>query len=137
MAPMLRDDPAFLRMFEREAGIAARLEHPNLVRTYEVGVADGELFLAMEYVHGAPLSELRARERPPVPITLRILLDAASGLHVFHDLAGVDGTRLELVHQDVTPHNLIVGYDGVSKLLDFGVARIGSVDASRTETVRG
>jgi serine/threonine-protein kinase len=139
MATALADDPAAQQMFEREAVIATRIEHPNIVRTYEVGEVSGEIFLAMELVHGATLSTLCARSPvgTPLPVAVRIACDVARGLHAVHELRDASGEALGVVHQDVTPHNVIVDYDGSTKLLDFGVARMVSRDGSRTERVRG
>jgi hypothetical protein len=139
MATALADDPAARRMFEREALIATRVEHPNIVRTYEVGEVRGEIFLAMELVQGAALSTLCARAKGgvPVAIALRIASDVARGLTAVHELRDASGELLGVVHQDVTPHNVVVGYDGTTKLLDFGVARMLAHDGSRTESVRG
>jgi serine/threonine-protein kinase len=139
MATALADDPAAQEMFAREAIIATRIEHPNIVRTYEVGEVSGEIFLAMELVQGAPLSTICARSTSglPVPIAVRIVMDIARGLHAVHELRDWDGQPLGVVHQDVTPHNVVVGYDGTTKLLDFGVARMVAHDGSRTERVRG
>src|SRR5581483_2952890 len=139
MATALADDPAAQQMFEREALIATRIEHPNIVRTYEVGEVSGEIFLAMELVQGAALSVLCGSSPGgiPLPIAVRIACDVARGLHAVHELRDVDGALLGVVHQDVTPHNVIVDYDGAAKLLDFGVARMVSRDGSRTERVRG
>ena len=133
---MLTDDRHFRALFAREASIATRLEHANVVRTYEVGDADGELFLAMEFLHGARLSQLHA---VPVPlgIALRIVCDLAAGLHAAHELRGPRGETIDLVHLDVSPQNVIVSYEGGTKLLDFGVARLVALDGSRTVTVRG
>jgi eukaryotic-like serine/threonine-protein kinase len=139
MATALVDDPAAQQMFEREALIATRIEHPNIVRTYEVGEVDGEIFLAMELVRGATLSTLCARSGggAPLAIAVGIACDVARGLHAVHELRDTDGALLGVVHQDVTPHNVIVDGAGSAKLLDFGVARMVSRDGSRTERVRG
>src|SRR5262245_26051844 len=139
MATALADDPKARRMFEREAVIATRVEHPNVVRTYEVGEVNGEIFLAMELVQGATLSALCAHAPGEVPlaIAVRIACDVARGLDAVHDLRDAGGELLGVVHQDVTPHNVIVGYDGVTKLLDFGVARMVAHDGSRTQSIRG
>jgi serine/threonine-protein kinase len=139
MATALADDPTAQQMFEREAVIATRIEHPNIVRTYEVGEVSGEIFLAMELVQGATLSTLCARSPggSPVPVAVRIACDVARGLHAVHELRDASDELLGVVHQDVTPHNVIVDYDGSTKLLDFGVARMVSRDGSRTEHVRG
>ena len=139
MATALADDPSARRMFEREAVIATRVEHPNIVRTYEVGEVGGEIFLAMELVAGASLSKICASAPGTVPfaIAIRIACDVARGLTAVHELREPHGELLGVVHQDVTPHNVIVGYDGTTKLLDFGVARMAAFDGSRTESIRG
>jgi serine/threonine protein kinase len=139
MATALADDPAARRMFEREAVIATRVEHPNIVRTYEVGEVKGEIFLAMELVPGAALSRICAAASGSVPlaIAIRIVSDVARGLSAVHDLREPSGELLGVVHQDVTPHNVLVGYNGTTKLLDFGVARMAAFDGSRTESIRG
>jgi len=126
-------------MFLREAGISARLEHPNIVRVYEVGEADGTLFIAMEFVHGASLRELLTSARDPLPLSaaITVLEQVARAIHAAHELRNAEGKPLALVHQDVSPHNIMVTVDGTTKLLDFGVARIGALDASRTDTIRG
>ncbi len=137
MSTALVGDPSFERLFHREAGITARLEHPHVVRVYEVGETDGTLFIAMEFVHGASLRDLVGAGPPPLPIVLKVLEDTCGALHAAHELREASGEPLSLVHQDVSPHNIMITYGGVTKLLDFGVARIGAMDASRTETIRG
>lgn len=131
-----------LKAFRREATLSTRLSHPNIVRTYEVGVHNGHPFMAMELIDGFTMSTMAAQlERTnillPAPLVCRIVDDVLAGLHYAHELRNTDGTLLGLVHQDVTPHNVMVGFDGISRLLDFGVARLSLVDTSRTETVRG
>jgi serine/threonine-protein kinase len=121
--------------FQREASVALRLEHPNIVRTYDVGQHGGRAYIAMELVWGVDLSKL-PRPLPP-PIARRIGADVARALHFAHELHGLDGRPLQMVHQDVSPQNVMVTYDGSVRLLDFGVARLGVVDRSRTNTVAG
>lgn len=138
MSTALAGDAVLQEAFVREATLATRIEHPNVVRTYEVGEVDGEIFIAMELVLGQTLSALqKSVGAAPIAVALRIVSDVARGLHAAHELRDADGAPLGVVHQDVTPHNVIVGYDGVSKLLDFGVARVQATDGSRTEHIRG
>lgn len=139
IAPGLSQDASFEKMFLREARIAARLEHPNIVRVYDVREVSGEMLLTMEFVHGATLASLRERAEGPIPpgIAVRVARDVARGLHAAHEAKDQEGQPLGLVHQDISPQNVMVGYDGCSKLLDFGVARLAAEDASRTDTVRG
>jgi serine/threonine protein kinase len=130
LRPDFATDPELLEMFLEEARIAARINHPNVVQTYEVG-CDGELpYIAMEYVDGQPLESLirRARRKDgaagiPLRLHLEILVHALAGLHFAHELEDFDGRPLALVHRDVSPHNVMVTYEGHVKVLDFGIAK--------------
>lgn len=137
MSTALLGDPELERLFVREAGISARLQHDNIVRVYEVDETEATYFIAMELVLGATLRDTGLSPPPPLPVALAIVLQVADALHYAHELRSPEGEALLIVHQDVTPHNVMVTYRGVVKLLDFGVARIGHLDASRTETIRG
>ena len=139
MAASFSNEPTARRLFLREASIVTRLEHPNVVRTYEVGEADGETFIAMELLEGATIAQLqRSFDGPvPLPITLRIVRDALRGLHAAHELCAPGGRPLGVVHQDVSPQNIHVAYEGTTRVLDFGVARLSGVETSRTNAVRG
>ncbi|HEY2512358.1 MAG TPA: serine/threonine-protein kinase [Polyangiaceae bacterium] len=124
-------------MFLDEARLAARLNHPNVVQTFEVDQDRGVYFIAMEYLEGQPLSRvLRApgiRESVTHPMWAYLVAEALTGLHYAHELCDYDGTPLGIVHRDLSPHNLFVGYDGTVKLVDFGIAK-ASLNATRTET---
>ncbi|MCU0687565.1 MAG: serine/threonine protein kinase [Polyangiaceae bacterium] len=126
----LAEEAEFVDMFLQEARLSARLSHPNVVQTNEVGYAGGKYFIAMEYVEGASLDQIirRARHRGgvPVPIFLRIVSELLKGLHYAHELCDIDGTPLNVVHRDVSPHNAIISYDGHVKLADFGIAKIAN-----------
>jgi serine/threonine protein kinase len=126
MSTALVNNERYRRLFLREAAIATRIEHPNVVRTYDVAEHDGEICIAMELVHGVRLSQLCSRA-VPLSIALRIVCDVAIGLHAAHELRDENGAPLGIVHRDVSPQNVLVSYDGPSKLLDFGVARVGDV----------
>ncbi len=120
------DDPERVEMFLDEARIATRLNHPNVVQTFEVNAEQGVYFITMEYLEGAPLNRLVSRARtkaPPPGVLLWILADLLAGLHYAHELTDYDGTPLNIVHRDVSPHNVIVSYNGQAKLLDFGIAK--------------
>jgi eukaryotic-like serine/threonine-protein kinase len=121
-----------VRMFMAEARLAARLVHPNIVHTYEVGEHDGRYYLAMEYLDGQPLSNVlnRARSEQEVPLAeyLRAIAELARGLHYAHTLRGFNGEQLEVVHRDVSPQNVIISYDGQVKLLDFGIAKTADAE---------
>jgi eukaryotic-like serine/threonine-protein kinase len=132
LRPHLAPEPEFVTMFLDEARLAARLNHPNVVQTNEVGEANGGYFIAMEYLEGQPLSRI-IREAPE-DLLLRITADALAGLHYAHELADYDGTPLEVVHRDASPHNIFVGYDGQVKLVDFGIAKAST---SSSDTMVG
>ena len=127
--PHLVTDDQFVDMFLDEARIAAGINHANVAQVFDLG-RDGETYwIAMEYLHGEPLRDLVARldrlaERVPPAIAARICADAAEGLHAAHELHGKNGQLLGLVHRDVSPHNLFVTYDGYTKVVDFGVAKV-------------
>ncbi len=121
-------DPMQLGDFLEEARFSLRLNHPNLVHTYEVGEHEGQPFLAMEHIEGLSLRELfdspRSRSFASA-IWLRIIADALGGLAHAHGLRDYDGKPLGIVHRDISPHNILVSYDGVTKVLDFGIAKAG------------
>ena len=123
----LASDPEFLRMFLNEARLAARLNHPNIVQTYEVGFDGARHFIAMEYLQGQSLYRLIRRAATtggvPMEMQLRVLADALAGLHHAHELTDYDGAPLEIVHRDFSPPNIFVLYDGQVKLVDFGIAK--------------
>jgi serine/threonine-protein kinase len=131
-----------VRMFMAEARLAARLVHPNIVHTYEVGEQDGRYFLAMEYLDGQPLSTVlnRARGDKELPLAeyLRAISELARGLHYAHHLRGFQGESLQVVHRDVSPQNVIVTYDGQIKLLDFGIAKTADAEhLTQVGTIKG
>jgi serine/threonine-protein kinase len=131
----LVEDASFVNMFFDEARVAARISHPNVATVFDLGKDAGSYWIAMEYLHGEPLREtMRRTEQPgkPMPpeIACRIIADAAEGLHAAHELFGPSGEKLNLVHRDVTPHNLFVTYEGVTKVVDFGIAKFSSRMAS-------
>ncbi|MGK4001586.1 serine/threonine-protein kinase [Sorangium sp. So ce1036] len=131
----IAEDPEFRRMFLNEARLAARLNHANVVQTYEIAEHNGSPIIVMEYLEGQPLSKVAARagKRLVLAMHLRIIADALRGLHCAHELKDFDGTRLNVVHRDMSPHNVIVTHDGHVKLVDFGIAKLDRSDI-RTST---
>jgi serine/threonine protein kinase len=132
----LTNDVDFVQMFLNEARLAARLNHPNVVQTYEVGQEGERYFIAMEYLEGQPLHAiLRRVGRPSVPldIHLRVLVDMLRGLDYAHSLADFNGTPLNVVHRDISPQNVFVTYDGQVKLVDFGIAKVAGANSNTQE----
>jgi serine/threonine-protein kinase len=122
----------FGQMFLDEARLSARLNHQNVVQTYEVGEHEGTYFIAMEYLEGQTLRHVQRRltlSKLPLEARLRILIDTAHGLHHAHELADYAGNPLHVVHRDVSPQNIFLTYDGQVKLLDFGIAKTRDADA--------
>ncbi len=121
-------DPTFVQMFLDEARVAAALHHNNIVQVHDIGKENGEYFFAMEYVHGHDLRMLlkeasRRREKVPWEHVVTIMTSAAAGLHHAHELRGPDRKLIGLVHRDVSPANILIGYDGTVKMVDFGIAK--------------
>jgi serine/threonine-protein kinase len=124
----LARDPEFVGMFLDEARLAARVRHPNVVATLDVGSDGGELYVVMEYVHGEPLSRLirfvaGEVERIPFDVVSAIMTNVLVGLHAAHEIRDKHGAPLELVHRDISPQNILVGADGITRIIDFGVAK--------------
>src|ERR1041384_6776383 len=133
----------FVQLFLDEAKLAASLDHPNIAQVYDIGMVDGSYFFAMEYLHGQDVRSIlhrawRIGARFPIEHAVQIARNVASALHFAHDKRRGDGTLLGLVHRDVSPSNIIVTYDGATKLLDFGVAKTAaSTVRTRTGALKG
>ncbi|MBK6464538.1 MAG: serine/threonine protein kinase [Myxococcales bacterium] len=133
----LAEEYEFREMFLDEARLAARLNHPNIVQTYEVMDGDGKYMLVMEYLEGQPLSNVRSRlirkGALSVDSHVRVLAEVLEGLHAAHEAVDWDGTPLNVVHRDVSPHNVFVTFDGQVKVVDFGVAK-AATSSQKTQT---
>jgi serine/threonine-protein kinase len=139
LRPEIAVDTEFVSMFLDEARLCARLSHPNIVHTYDVGVDKLGHLLAMEYLDGvsyhAAISKLSKGGGPlKFPMHAKILLEVLEGLRYAHDLRDYDGQSLQIVHRDVTPQNIFLTYNGTVKLLDFGIAKTA---ASSVNTATG
>ncbi|RKH76771.1 serine/threonine protein kinase [Corallococcus sp. AB045] len=143
MLPALSAIPDFVEMFRDEARLAAKLSHPHIVQIHELGFTDGCYYICMEYLAGEDFSTTlrlagRRRQYVPLPVVMRVLIDAARGLHFAHTFTNEQGQPLHVVHRDVSPSNLYVTYQGQVKVLDFGIAKAESrLVQTRTGVVKG
>ncbi len=141
--PQFARDPEFVSMFLDEARLAARVQHPNVVATIDVVATGGELFLIMDYVRGEPLSRLvrlasKHNERVPPRVVSSIICGFLHGLHSAHEAKNERGEPLGMIHRDVSPQNVLVGTDGIARVLDFGVAKAaGRVQVTRDGQIKG
>lgn len=136
MLPKLSEDDQFEQMFLDEASLASQIRHPHVVEIMDLGEEDGILYLVMEMVEGVPLNQLmkaaKRADNVPTDIAVRIVMQAAGGLHAAHELRGKDGKLVGLVHRDVSPQNILVTYDGVTKVVDFGIAKATAMGGGAT-----
>ena len=141
--PHLAEDEHFVTMFRDEADLASQVSHKNICQVHAFGEYSGTWFIAMEYLHGVPLSRMMTRlskvgKMLDVRIVAGIIVQACEGLHAAHEARGPDGQPLNLVHRDVSPPNIMVCSEGQVKLLDFGIAKArGANSRTRTGTVKG
>ncbi|HEX4461119.1 MAG TPA: serine/threonine-protein kinase, partial [Polyangia bacterium] len=140
--PHLCDDPAFVRMFITEARLSAKLNHPNIVQVFELGDVDGELFMALELINGADLATLLNSAMQALPLGLCALVahEICRALSYAQSVTDEFGVPLAIVHRDVSPSNVMIGYDGQVRLLDFGIAKaLGAATdhRSRTGSIKG
>lgn len=126
--PNVARDPELAALFLDEARVAGRIRHPNVVAALDLVESNGELWLVMEYVHGATLASLLCVSPQgrglPVAIACAIAKDMLHGLHAAHETRGPTGEKLDIVHRDVSPQNVLVGCDGFARVIDFGVVHL-------------
>jgi serine/threonine-protein kinase len=141
--PSVATHRSFIELFLDEGRLAAKLSHPNIAQTFELGEVDGRYFMAIEYVPGQSLAAIDARARQlsrpvPMPCAMRILTQACEGLDYAHALSDADGRALNVVHRDVSPSNVMVTWHGSVRLLDFGIARAATqLHKTQPGTTRG
>lgn len=137
MLPGLVDDPSFQRMFQDEATMASQVRHPHVIEILDLGEQDGILYLVMEWVSGEPLNVIMSaaatRGGIPFPVAVHIATQICRGLHAAHELRARSGGLVGLVHRDVSPQNVLVTFDGVVKIVDFGVAKATARLDAQTE----
>ena len=142
--PQYSKDPNFKSMFEDEVKVTFGLLHPNIVQTYDYGVTNDQLFVAMEYCDGRNLKEfndklLKQKNVFPVPIIIYIITEVCKGLNYAHSLTDkLSGKKLGIIHRDISPHNIMLTYDGAIKVIDFGIAKSETnQDATQAGTIKG
>ncbi len=126
--PNLASNDEFVQMFLDEARIAARLTHPNIVQIYDLGRVGSTYFIAMEYVQGENLRTVakacrKIKTSLPLQHTVKVISQACEGLHYAHTKQDTSGTPLNIVHRDISPQNILVSFEGITKLVDFGIAK--------------
>lgn len=137
------EDPDFIEMFRNEARIASCIHHPNVVPVLDLVVENEEVILVQEYVHGVPLDKLfrsavQSQTWVAPNIVVAIIAGLLAGLHAAHETKDERGEPLGIIHRDVTPHNIVVGDDGVPRLLDFGIAKArSSAQVTRKGLMKG
>jgi serine/threonine protein kinase len=141
--PHLAEDEHFVTMFRDEADLASQLHHKNICEVHAFGEYEGTWFIAMEYLHGVPLSRMMTRlskagKMLDMRVVAGIIVQACEGLHAAHEARDPKGQLMGVVHRDVSPPNIMVTGDGTVKLLDFGIAKArGANSRTRTGTVKG
>ena len=141
--PYLAQETEFVRMFLDEARIAAQMHHPHIIQMHELGHLEGTIFIAMEFVEGVDLRKILQQEQKRmsvVPPDIAAFLTArlCEGLHYAHNKAGSDGRPMGFIHRDVSPQNLMVGYRGEVKLVDFGISKATSfMERSKPGVIKG
>src|SRR5205814_9752619 len=131
--------------FWDEARLTAQVRHPNVAKILDLGEDNGMLFLAMEWIEGVSVSELlraagETGTQIPLSVAIRIVTQAAAGLHAAHELRDAEGELVGLVHRDVSPQNILVSFDGITKVIDFGIAKAlhdGITDVTHSLALRG
>ena len=141
--PHLSSQPNFVRMFLNEAKLAAQLNHPNIVQIYDLGRINDSYFIAMEYISGRDMSRIIPKaEKAGIPFpmiyALRIASNVCEGLYYAHTKTDAYGNPLHVVHRDVTPENILVGFNGTVKIVDFGIAKANTqIEQTRAGEIKG
>lgn len=142
--PQFSNDEAFVRMFQDELNITFGMLHPNIMQVYDYGKTNGQLYTAMEYIHGANLKQYldRLKEQKkafPVETSCYIISQVCLGLHYAHTFTDkLTGKPFNIVHRDISPHNIMLTYDGAVKVIDFGIAKANTnTEATQAGTIKG
>ncbi len=142
--PQFSNDASFVKMFQDELNITFGMLHPNVMQVYDYGKTNGQLYTAMEYIHGANLKQYldRLKERKvvfPVEITTFIISQVCQGLYYAHTFTDkLTGKPFNIIHRDISPHNIMLTYDGAVKVIDFGIAKADTnSEATQAGTIKG
>ncbi|HEY8079872.1 MAG TPA: serine/threonine-protein kinase [Labilithrix sp.] len=144
--PSMNQDKAFIDMLLHEARVAATLSHPNIVQIFDVGMADGQYYIAMEHVHGEDLRSIVRQMKKknvfefPLEHALAIVLGMCAGLAYAHEKRDLDGSALNIVHRDISPQNVVVTFTGDVKIVDFGIAKSadkGMLEQTKSGKLKG
>ncbi|HXH76047.1 MAG TPA: serine/threonine-protein kinase [Bacteriovoracaceae bacterium] len=142
--PQFSNDEAFVRMFQDELNITFGMLHPNIMQVYDYGKTNGQLYTAMEYIHGANLKQYldRLKEQKkafPVETSCYIISQVCLGLHYAHSFTDkLTGKPYNIVHRDISPHNIMLTYDGAVKVIDFGIAKANTnSESTQAGTIKG
>ncbi|HVY32161.1 MAG TPA: serine/threonine-protein kinase [Polyangiaceae bacterium] len=136
--PQFAKDDEFSSMFLDEARIAARIRHPNALTALDVVASKGELYIVMDYIHGESLGKLLRGGPIPLAVASSVNTQALLGLHAAHEAVDDHGKPLDIVHRDVSPQNILVGVDGVARVVDFGIAKAASrVHTTQAGKIKG
>ena len=139
--PHLMDDPTFHEMFRRECAIVLRFRHHSIIAVHEMGTIEGQHYMSMEYFPGKTLGtlmvSLRKHEKNlDTDLKVQIIKNIAEALQYIHDFSDY-GRPTEIIHRDISPHNIMIGFDGATKLIDFGIAKITDRDHTQTKAIKG
>jgi hypothetical protein len=141
--PNIAEDEEFITMFIDEAKIAVQLQHANIAQIFDLGKVDDSFFIALEYVHGRDLRAIFDRMRSkgdslPIPLACYVVMQVCEGLDYAHNKRDGQGRELHLIHRDISPQNVLIGYEGEVKLIDFGIAKAaGKASTTQAGILKG
>lgn len=141
--PHFNTNEKFTKMFINEAKIASKLNHPNIVQIYDLGSEHNNFYIVMEYVPGYDLltivkTSIKAKKRLPLAYSVKIISQAANALYYANNFRDINTQKLNIVHRDISPQNILVSYDGITKVVDFGIAKAASNDnMTKTGVLKG